>query len=612
MVKVIHYFEDIIIEKEVADPVSFILTNNKGGYTYFSENPESRYQGFFFFDDFKMYKVIENIRLMGNIPITGIKNNFFDMEIKRDDIVESFFMPCNFNSLVYTLDKESEIQLTLDVKESYDSRIWGRYYEIFEDKGCVIVKFTKRTDDKEDSSRGFEEYVVYIAIRSDSPGFKKVERWAERYYRLDEERNSFPCRRYVFEALELKGKKFVFSVSKNKEEAIKECSYVFENVAELKKIQQKRFYRNIILNGNKENIKKIISNEKKFAYISALHSLYSMVISNEENCEMLAGLPWFFQSWSRDTAISSTNLNINIRKIILFGVLNTIQKSGRVSNVYNNYARTALDNTADATGWIFYRIYELYKENKLTRDEISIVKNKLIQSLELSELRITGDGFETNGDLETWMDTSADSDTRAGIRIEIQALRLAMYRFAYELTKSRGYKNKEQALKNKVRGSFWNGSILADGLNDFTIRPNIFVAAYVYPDMLKKEEWAKCFENTLSSLWLDWGGLSTIDRKNYLFCNEHTGENNKSYHRGDSWFWINNLAAISLYRLDKNKFAKYINGILGASTEEILWKSAVSHHSELSSASKLTGQGCLMQSWSNAMYIELINSIYTK
>ena len=228
----------------------------------------------------------------------------------------------------------------------------------------------------------------------------------------------------------------------------------------------------------------------------------------------------------------------------------------------------------------------------------------------MSESGLTKEGFETNKDLETWMDTYYGNDTRSGIRIEIQALRLAMCKFAYELTNNTKYRDKELDLKSNVKEKFWNGKILADGLNDFTIRPNIFIAAHVYQELLTKKEWEKCFQNSLTSLWLDWGGLATIDKKNYLFCDYHTGENNKSYHRGDSWFWINNLAALVLYRTNKNKFKKFIDKILEASTNEILWKGALGNHSELSSANKLTSQGCLAQSWSNAMYIELINCIY--
>ena len=157
---------------------------------------------------------------------------------------------------------------------------------------------------------------------------------------------------------------------------------------------------------------------------------------------------------------------------------------------------------------------------------------------------------------------------------------------------------------------FWNGKILADGLNDFTIRPNIFIAAYVYPEFLPREKWETCFENALKSLWLNWGGLSTIDKGHPLFTNESTGEDIKSYHRGDSWFWINDLAALVLNKINKNKFKQNIKKITEASTEEILWKGCIGCHSELSSAKELSSKGCFNQAWSNAMYAEMVDEIF--
>jgi glycogen debranching enzyme len=614
MVKIVNSFKNLTIEKNIIEDNSFILTNKKGSYTYFAEKPESRYQGVFFFDNFNMYKVIENINLIDSKAIIEIRNNFYSIDRKRKSTVESFFMPYSLNSLVYKLNKEKEIEITLDVKESYDNRIWGRYYNIFVEKGCIVVEFTKSTDRREDNSDGIEEYKVYLAIKWGTKNHQKIEKWVERYYKLDEQRNSIPFTRYVFCALKLKGKKFVFSISKDKENAIKECKYVFSTSDKLKQKQKKYFVDNIL----KNKIKHIKNKDRKFAYISAMNSLESLIINYGKEHGILAGLPWFFHFWSRDTVISSKSLFFKqkIRKKVLFDVLNTLQDNGRVVNIYCGSGpgggfEPAPANTADATGWTFFRVYELYKKKKLTTREIEFVKRVLLKSIKLSKQYLTKEGFEINNDLETWMDTSINGiDTRLGIRIEIQALRLNMYKFAYGLTKHKKYKNEEIELRKNVREKFWNGEILADGINDFTIRPNIFIAAYVYPNLLTKKEWIKCFENALTSLWLKFGGLSTIDKRHYLFTDHHTGENNKSYHRGDSWFWLNNLAALVLHNLDKNKFKKYINKILKASTNEILWGGAISHHSELSSASNLKSQGCLMQAWSNAMYIELINELY--
>ncbi len=138
----------------------------------------------------------------------------------------------------------------------------------------------------------------------------------------------------------------------------------------------------------------------------------------------------------------------------------------------------------------------------------------------------------------------------------------------------------------------------------------MFIAAYVYPALLTNKEWEVCFNNILPKLWLEWGGLSTIDVSSPYFCDGYSGENPKSYHNGDSWFWINNLAAMVLYRINKRKFKRYIDKIVKASTQEILWGGMIGHHAELSSAKELRSEGCLSQAWSSAMYVELINELY--
>jgi len=168
-----------------------------------------------------------------------------------------------------------------------------------------------------------------------------------------------------------------------------------------------------------------------------------------------------------------------------------------------------------------------------------------------------------------------------------------------------------------VKERFWNNedSILRDGIlkdesNDETIRPNVFIAYYIYPELLTKEEWARCFENVLKETWLEWGGISTISVNNPLFKGHCTGENSASYHNGDSWYWINNLAAICIHRLDNERFKDKILAILNASTAEILNSGIMGGHAEISSAKEQTSEGCLSQAWSSAMFIELVHEIF--
>jgi hypothetical protein len=590
MIKIIHSYKRTKIEKNVDDDGSFMLTNKIGGYCYLSSKPISRYQGVFFNDNFKIYKIIDNINLVNKVGITEIRNNFFDVERKRKNIIERFFMPYNYNTLVYELDKENEIEVILDVRESYKSPEFGRFYDIFKENNKIIIKYTQENE--------FECYLVINNVVE----WKKTGRWFKQYYELDKKRNSFPYEKYVFSALKVKTKKLIFSFSFNKEKAIKENDFILGNIEKLK-IEQKKRVMNLI-NTSLKTTQKIKNKEIRIAYICALNSLYNLVVRINNIDGIYAGLPWFFQFWIRDELISLKALMLmrefSIVKELLYKQIRSIENNGEFLNKYQEGDEVA----ADTIGLLFKRINDF--KGKLPKKKLGIIKQKLNEFVDILVKKYTIDSFAINNSKATWM----DSLERKGIRIEIQALRLSIYRIMYNLTKHKVYKYLEMRLRKRVREELWNGKILVDGVGDYTIRPNLFIASYVYPQLLTKREWITCFYNVLPKLWCKWGGIATIDKNTPLFCLEYSGENPKSYHNGDSWFWLNNLTALILYRIDKNKFRGYIKKILSASTKEILWRGAIGNHAELSSALQLESQGCLNQAWSSAMYIELISEIF--
>ena len=656
--KVIHNLGILNAGRDTNENAGFLLTNSKGGYCSFFPEPSSRYCGFFYFNskNMKMYKFIENIEIAWGKNTDFLKNNFYFAERKKDEIIESFFMLKGFDSLAYELNSEHEIDIFLDCKESYDNREWGRNYEIFEENGFFIVKFTKKTDKREDKNHNQEEFILYLAIKSDNNHFEKNNKWVERSYSTDEQRKSPPYKRHVYNALRLKGKTFVFTISESKNSALKECGHVFNSLNEIKSKDKENFY-NLLKN---ENMKKILSNKNidgkiKIAYVNAANSLNNLIVKNKNNNALFAGLPWFFHFWSRDALISlkaMSKIDKNFSEKILLNYLSKIGNDGRLPNLIGHH-NSKMPESADAAGWLFARCSDLVKKIENNKSLANSIKSsmklikqnreaksastkeyikkcsvliakkekeneRLLYEIECSlEKSVNGllkshtkGHFEINAPKETWMDTDFGDDGRGGFRIEIQALRLNMFRLMYDLTLNRKYKILENTLKIQVRHKFWNGKILADGLNDFTIRPNIFIASYIYPELLHPKEWETCFENSLKSLWLDWGGLSTIDKNNKLFTDTHTGEINKSYHRGDSWFWLNNLAAVELNKINPKKFQNQIQKIISAGTEDILWKGCIGCASELSSAKELTSQGCFNQAWSDAIYIELIEEIF--
>jgi len=620
--KVVHSLGNKSIDKD-ADSCSFLLTNKAGNYLLLSSYPKSRYNGFFLyasknnnktgfqitnpvsvqsnnvdanFEDNKMFRFIENISLAyKNNEVDELTNKFNLVQRKKSDIVESFFL--SENSLIYNLNESAEIDIFLDAKESYDSREFGRHYNIFKEKNKIIVEFIKKTDSREDDSHDIEEYRLYMVIQSDANDFVKVDSWVHRAYEDDKKRNSLPYERYVYHALRLKLSKAVFSFSFDRKTAVKEASRLW-------KIKNKKIQPRKLLSKNQDSE----DSEIYFAYNCAINSLYRLLVKEKA---LFAGLPWFFQNWSRDEAVSSKALNIlgkhSVSKRLLLRWLSDISPDGLISNRQDGSGFAS----ADSVGWIIRRLGNMFKNKvQFTKKEKIFVVDRLEHIVYLLRKYRMKDNLIFNQDYETWMDSDFEGDSRSGFRIEIQALMLCSFRVLWEITGDSEYLKLEKKMRRTVLKNFWNGSYLFDGKDDATIRPNVFIAAYVYPELLSKKEWTHCFEKILPKLWLKWGGLSTIDKKNPLFCPDSTGEWNKSYHRGDSWFWVNNLVALVLHKTDKKHFEKFINKILKASTKEILWQGCIGHHAELSSASNLSSEGSLIQAWSAAMYVELVNNIH--
>jgi len=314
-------------------------------------------------------------------------------------------------------------------------------------------------------------------------------------------------------------------------------------------------------------------------------------------------LPWFFQVWQRDEAISLlaiARFDWNIAREIFWRQIGELKKS--------NYHF----DTADGIGWLFFAAGEFLKQGKFDKKEKKEIFGCLGKSIDHLLRNNTRDDLAINDDCQkTWM----DSLDRSGAAIEIQSLRLNMYSLAARLADSGKekdyYGDLGKKLKDMVCQNFFDKFQLADKFDiennvaDFTARPNIFLVAYICPDLFSKSEWVKIFDRALSKLWLEWGGLATIDKGDPRFCASDTGEDPKAYHNGDSWFWINNIAAVVLTKTDCQKYKNYIEKIFEASKNDIIWNGAIGYASEISSAQSYEPRGCPNQAWSAATFLQL-------
>ena len=184
--KINHKLNSTFLSKNTKETPNFMITNKVGGYCLLGENSNSRYQGVFLMHNSNMYKVIENIELKNAGPIKEIINKFSSIKRKKGSYTEEFFMPYGYDTLVYELDKEGEIELTLDIRESYGNPEFGRNYKIKKSKSSAIVTYKV-------------EYTnMYLVIKNDNGTIEAIKECIKRDYAFDKKRNRSHDEKYVY------------------------------------------------------------------------------------------------------------------------------------------------------------------------------------------------------------------------------------------------------------------------------------------------------------------------------------------------------------------------------------------------------------------------------
>jgi glycogen debranching enzyme len=545
------------------------FSTEDGGYFSFSPVQESKYMGLFFARKNTLLKTIEDIRFSSpRYLLSESSARNWSERIFSDNTQERFYWKNGVFG--YEKNTDDEIEIIFDIKQSYDNREFGRYYTILQkDQKNICVRFHKKNDLREPEGEEYEAQVYLFA----EEGFDFEEKWISKTYIYDARREGVSSERYVFAALRTRARRFCIS-----DKPITKAFVAQEH--------------------NPQSL-------SRTAAQCAQDSLLALCSDMHGRNGLLAGHPWFFQYWTRDEAISAKGLWLagkkKLAKEILLNALEHIDSDGRIPNRIPE----ADIGCADGVGWTFFRLKELYEKESFSKREVNFVQERLSESLSRIEKNLMKNGLVHNARLETWMDTDFSGDERAGARIEIQTLTHQMYIFLHLLTRQNVHRKKAEAFQKRVREVFWNGEFIQDGHEDSLIRPNIFLSYYLSPTLFSLSHWKKSFDLALQKLWLPWGGFSTLPTDHNLFCPQHSGQNNKSYHRGDSWYFLNNIAAICFLRMNK-KYVQYAKKIISASQKDILDLGAKGCASEISSAEHQTSEGCFNQAWSNATFLELM------
>lgn len=605
--------------------LSAILTNGFGGY--FSIDESLSYQGWYVLSpkQWRMQKVIESITPLG-LNCEELQTNLSNIRRKFSPTISDSFFAYQKTLLYSSVGMtDTYVRLTLDHRQSYDLSRMGRNYDIQVNDDLVTIKFTQDG-----------EYTSYLSIKG-VRNVRLVNSWKEKSYSFDESRGS-QSSYWVFDAIDfIPSPHVVFSTSTSLNEAKTVADISYFHFDDIISNVQTQSNENLLINHHTDG-------ELSAAITCSANSVRSLLSNFSFDHRIMpgiyAGLPWFFQIWSRDELISLGGL-ISLAKeehdkdlfskikSILFRHLNAVLPSGDLSN---RFPRSDL-GSVDSLGWLAKRIHDfliVLREEKVLYTFFSPVElvgwsNHLKDALVKVKKSRLKNGLFKNDFNETWMDTSYHDDGRTGFCIEIQALYHALYSaiiFIERLVKSpftNQIINEQKEFTKKIRDSFIDenfSAYLIDHLNPLghpsrEFRPNIFLAAYLAPDILSKKEWLKVFDSHIENLYVPWGGFSTINHDHSLYQPSYTGQNNKSYHRGDVWYFINNIAAIVLDNFSREIYKKQIQSIERSSARDCLELGFIGHCSEVSSSSFQEAQGCFSQAWSAATFLELSLSRYS-
>jgi len=454
------------------------------------------------------------------------------------------------HGIIYRTSKTSKIRVYFDVKDIYDTEEWGRIYEYKIYPDFILLKFNKGDLKVKLYIYGFSEFI------------ENNEKWIKVHYNYDEKRRSPPFDRYLYVPFTLVGSEIYIGLKRR--------------VCEIPDISC----------SIKDMVKGRIS--------SFMHSWIS------------AGYPWYYQEWSRDVLISLKGLYLmgykGLVKEKLLEYSSYFLPNGKMKNIVHD----GLNGNSDSFGWYVKRLFEF--RNLFTAEEFGKLVNKVEENL----IKFTETHYDSKTRLfmafpnESWMDT-----LNRAYPIELQFLVLNIYKNLYDFKRDERYRELYLDLRENIQKKYLEDNSLFDDINSRKIRPNIFLSYYILPDVFDREKWEKIFNYALNHLWLDWGGLSSLSKLDKNFIEENNGDNyfkdiGKSMHNGDSWIFLNHIAAISMNRVNKEKYKNYIRKILLSSVKYL---KEIGTLPELSSAKKRDISGAISQLWSLATFVELTKEL---
>lgn len=346
---------------------------------------------------------------------------------------------------------------------------------------------------------------------------------------------------------------------------------------------------------------------------------------------VLAGLPWF-TDWGRDTMIAFSGLTLATKRFDeAREILATFAKyvhHGIVPNVFPDNGQPPMYNTADASLWYFYAVYQ-YLNYVKTEEAYTFIQTEIYPALkEIYQAYKNGTDFsiymDSDGlihagsgfDQVTWMDVRVGEwvvTPRHGKPVEINALwynalcvleQLAL-RFDEDAAPY-------QALAARVKESFcrefWNkeqGCLydVVDGdFKDASLRPNQIYAVSLPFTMLSEEQARSVVDIVLDKLYAERGLRSlSPDHPDYhpIYCGS-LPKRDAAYHQGTAWGFLMGgfISAYTKVHHHSPESIAQAQSFL-APVRQHFWDGCIGSISEIFDGdAPHTCRGCYAQAWS--------------
>ena len=596
--------EFFVLEKEM-NKNSYFLASEKGFFhRYCNSGFRTKWTGFWLYEtkflEYFAIKMNENWLSPGNcykfIKSENYAIHFYDLDdLSVNEIILVQNSSLFVNLIIENKNKEKiEVDLELEIAFNIRDREenWhNRTYSVKEIENKIIVNSAK-------GSACFQTFprsnFQFIPIYKDHEPIGGLQRCF------------IPGKNRLKLEILGKGKKeilIVFSFGFNESEALisleESTSKFLAKMVKREKLKECSFFRT-----SDETLEKL--------WNISVSQLMNHYFSNDELGinGFIAGLPWFNQIWGRDSGFIIPAI-IDIGKFELakksLETLIKFSRNGEIPNVIHFNGNVEF-GSLDATPLFLITISKYVKvtgDVEFFRSNLEYIR-KSLKWLEGLEDR---NGFISLSNYKTWMDTLK----REKACIEIQAMYIKALKEVSNLFKILNLKKESEDLRKKAEMIERNViKILWDKENNYfkdsldskmkSVNP-VFLPFFGLTSNMKKV--IKVLE---SDEFLGNFGVSAISRKERLY-------KPNSYHRGSSWFFINNIFICSL--LLQRKVRKAMNLLKNLS--EFLTKNAIgclpeAWNSENGSLllEKPLGveEACLSQTWSYSTIIEMIEEFF--